>query len=119
MDMMNRRNFFRSAIALTLGFSVPVLRKASLAMAAPPVPRGDKPTLREDDPAAKKQGYSYDAMQVDIKKWKKKAGPDGDNQKCVTCKLYTMIDGNHGNCETFPKNTVNWNGWCNSWAKKA
>ena len=115
---MNRRSFFRTGMALAASWVLqPLLfRRGSIAWAAKPAP--ERPVLKMTDPEAKKNGYNYDAMLVDTKKWKKKAGPDGDRQQCINCSRYTAIDTNHGNCDVFPKNTVNWNGWCNSWEKK-
>jgi len=74
--------------------------------------------LGEDDGTAVAMGYAADHTTVDTSKWTKKAGPDGDNQKCTTCALYQKVDDEYGLCPIFAGKRVHANGWCNGWVPK-
>ena len=71
--------------------------------------------LSESDPTALALGYAEDADEVDTTRWTKKAGPDGETQKCSTCALYQAQDEVWGGCSIFPGKKVKGAGWCNAW----
>src|SRR5271165_6334379 len=105
MSGTDRRHFFKQfgLSLVSLALAPYVAARARLAAAAD----GKLPALSEDDPTAKILGYRPDAAKVDLKKWPKKAGADGKNQKCATCMFFTSIDKTSGKCQIFPNNTVN------------
>lgn len=78
--------------------------------------------LAEADPMAVALGYHNDAKKVDVKKWSKRAGPEGAKQFCYNCQLYKSTSGDpksslNGSCQIFPGKTVMGKGWCNSWVQ--
>lgn len=66
------------------------------------------PLLPEDNPQAKALHYKHDATQVNHPKYQ--AG-----QACHNC-MFFKPDNN--GCALFPANSVDPNGWCQSWTKK-
>jgi len=113
----SRRQFFkRAAVAL----ASLVLAPALLARAAGDAQGAEAklPPLTDADPTAKALGYHPSAAKVDVAKWPKRAGAGGKSQKCSSCMFYTGADKKTGKCQIFPKNSVNADGWCNSWSKK-
>lgn len=112
----DRRHFFKtSLISVAAAALAPYFRgSSSIAFAGATLP-----LLKESDPTATALGYNANADKVDVKKWTKKAGPDGKSQNCSGCMFYTGIDKKVGKCQIFPNNTVSANAWCNSWSKKA
>jgi hypothetical protein len=71
--------------------------------------------LTVTDPTAIALGYVEDASTVDVAKWPKKAGPDGDKQSCSTCKLFSDKGDGTGGCAIFPGKLVKAAGWCSGW----
>ena len=112
---MDRRSFFKYGSTVVASFFVAPLmsRKGSLAFAQ------EKQPLSESDPTAQDLGYKEDNTKVDTTKFPKKAGEAGKNQKCSACTFYSAIDAKRGDCQIFVNNTVNSNGWCSNWEKKA
>ena len=116
----SRRGFLKhSFLALAAVFVAPVLRKGSPKLFDDAMADGPLAPLSASDPLAMSLGYNPSASKVDLKKWPKKAGPDGKGQKCSSCMLYTAIDGKTGKCQIFQNKTVSASAWCNSWSKKA
>jgi hypothetical protein len=74
--------------------------------------------LSPSDPTAQALGYVEDASTVDVGKWPKKAGPDGDKQHCANCMLYTDKGDGVGDCSIFPGKLVKGAGWCNGWTAR-
>jgi hypothetical protein len=76
----------------------------------------EMPHLSADDPQAKALGYADDSSKVDAKKYSTFAA----GQKCSTC---MQSKGNPGDaylsCNIFAGKSVNANGWCQVWVKKA
>jgi hypothetical protein len=81
-----------------------------------PAQAADLPHLSPDDPTAKALGYFEDGSKVDSKKYSTYAA----SQKCSTC---MQSKGNAGDaylaCNIFAGKSVNANGWCQVWVKKA
>ena len=71
--------------------------------------------LSPTDPTAMALGYHEDHSKVDTTKWSRKAGPAGDQQNCVSCKLYVEKGEGNGSCSIFPGKLVRGAGWCNAW----
>jgi hypothetical protein len=104
----SRRHFIKIGL---LSLSSLLLQEATYAQ--------ETPKLDENDPAAKGLGYAHDATKVDVAKFPKRAGPDGANQFCHSCQLYTGKAGDEwGPCSIFAGKLVSANGWCNTWVKK-
>ncbi|MEQ8861235.1 MAG: high-potential iron-sulfur protein [Pseudomonadales bacterium] len=100
-----------------------VLLKGALAGSAALLARGSfaasgDPKLSVDDPQAQALGYVEDAAAVDVTKWPKKAGPDGDQQNCISCALYQAGADGWGGCGIFPGKQVAGAGWCNAWVPR-
>lgn len=74
--------------------------------------------LTEDNGTAVAMGYKADHTNVDVSKWSKKAGADGDQQQCTSCALYQPIDDDFGLCPIFAGKRVHAAGWCNGWVPK-
>lgn len=93
-----------------------------------PAPTGEAPQaaaggaeprkLSESDPVATALGYKNDASQVDVAKYPKRAGTEGQKQFCHNCAQFTGGDAEWGKCNIFPQGLVSHNGWCNSWVQK-
>jgi hypothetical protein len=80
----------------------------------------DLPKLDEADPQAQALGYVHDATKADVSKFPKRAGKEGASQFCKNCQLFTgSADAEWGPCSIFPGKSVNANGWCSAWIKKA
>ena len=112
---VSRRHFTLKALAT---FSAVLAAKHVVAQTAPKPTGGDLP---ESDPVAKALGYYADASKVDVKKWPKKAGPEGTKQNCANCQLYQAQAGEtaRGGCTLFPNRWVSTKGWCNGYIPKA
>jgi phosphodiesterase/alkaline phosphatase D-like protein len=102
---MNRRKFLATTAAAAGGLLIARFSHA-------------QEILSEDDGTAVAMGYAADHTTVDTSVWTKKAGPDGDNQKCTTCALYQKQDEDYGLCPIFAGKRVHANGWCNGWVPK-
>lgn len=115
MKNQSRREFLKFGSISLLGAAAlgTLSFKSAPAMAA-----GKLPLVSESDAQAKSFGYYADASKVDKKKWTKKAGPDGDRQKCSNCILFNggkVTADAEGPCPLFPGKGVAAKGWCNSW----
>ena len=77
MPSLNRRQFINAAIA-TAGSTI--IARFSHA----------QEIVSSDDATALAMGYVAEHTTVDTEKWKKKASPDGENQKCTSCSIYRM-----------------------------
>jgi hypothetical protein len=99
-----------------------VLKGALLGVAAIPaaalVGRADAaaPKVDPNEPQAKSLGYVEDATKVDTK-----ANPNYKaGQHCGNCLQAQLKEGEtYVPCNIFPGKTVNVNGWCKVWVKRA
>ena len=105
---MNRRQLMKATAT-----AVPATLIARFAHGA------ELPPLAEDDPIAVALGYYADASQVDVAKYPKKAGPDGANQNCASCALYSPMGEAGGACGAIPGKMVAAGAWCNAWVPAA
>ncbi|MEE4379834.1 MAG: high-potential iron-sulfur protein [Candidatus Competibacteraceae bacterium] len=111
----NRRRSFLKISAFSL-VSVPIGGWLANQQAR----AADMPQLDESDPTAQALGYVHDATKANVAEFPKRSGPDGADQFCRNCQLYTGSDGSEwGPCSIFPGKVVNANGWCNAWVQKA
>ena len=70
-----------------------------------------------DDPTAVALKYVEDATKAERAD---KMGVAGKDQTCVNCQFVQGKDGDARRpCALFPGKSVNANGWCMSWTKKA
>jgi hypothetical protein len=120
---MNRRNFLKAAGVTSL-FILPVVSSPNaFAEGRGGKASSDHPTLVSDsDPQAVSVGYKSDAAKVDLKKWNKRAGPEGAKQFCYNCQLYQSNSADPKSsksspCLLFPGKSVSAKGWCNSWTQ--
>lgn len=118
----SRRGFLKN-VALGIA-ALPILGQVGFEREAYAQAVPQKP-LDPNDPMAKTLGYVHDATTVDKAKFPKKAGPDGDKQRCSSCVLYLeggkKIEGQQGEwgrCGLFSTGLVAATGWCNSWTAK-
>ena len=112
-----RRSFFKYSAAVITPIAATLFSNFlnnDQALAA----QSQLPPVNPNDPLAKTLGYSADARKVDTKKWPKKAGAGGADQRCDQCMFFMRIDKGTGRCQTFAQHTVKAGGWCNSWTKK-
>ncbi len=115
----SRRSFLAQATVTAFGAATllpSIFRSKALAQA----PAAKPVAVSETDPTAKALGYVADGSKVDLKKWPKKAGPDGAKQACANCVLFKAEKGTNeamAACPLFPGKVVAAKGWCNSWAK--
>jgi hypothetical protein len=104
MANQNRRDFMRCSLlglaALPLGASI--LSQRAFAQELEP--------LALSNPQAKALNYVKNAENASDHP----AYEEGE--KCSNCMLFQ--EANNG-CQIFPKNSVEPNGWCQSWTKKA
>lgn len=112
----NRRSFFKYALMAIGSTALSFFFRGKSTLADT---KTSLPPLKESDPTAMALGYYTNANKVDLKKWPKKAGPDGAIQKCSNCMFYLEPKKKLGKCQIFPNNLVAAGGWCNSWIKKA
>ena len=79
--------------------------------------------IKESDPQAISLGYKEDATKVDVKKFPKRAGPEGKTQFCRTCSFYQEKAANATKeaapCPIFALKGAKAGGWCQTWAKKS
>ncbi len=76
--------------------------------------------VSESEPMAKTLGYVANASKADIKKFPKRATPDGKTQFCHNCILFNggkVTTEKAGACALFGVKAVAAGGWCNSWAR--
>lgn len=104
MANQNRREFMRTSLlglaALPLGAGV--LSQRVLAQ--------DLPPLELSNPQAKALNYVKNAEEAsDHPQY-------AEGEKCANCQLFQ--EANNG-CQLFPQNSVEPEGWCQSWVKKA
>lgn len=104
---IDRRNVLKGALlgAITLRALTVDEAKAAAALVK----------LTESDPTAKALGYHSNAKAVDIAKYKTYK-PD---QTCLNCVQLQAGTGTDRGCNLFPGKSVNINGWCSVWVKKA
>ena len=104
-----RRTVLKAALAGLA--AIPVVAAWTRADAAAPLPK-----LEPADALAKSLGYVPDSTKVDAK-----ANPTyKPDQKCSNCLQYKGAAGDgSGPCVLFPLKSVEANGWCKVWAKKA
>jgi hypothetical protein len=130
MNQANRREFLQKSALLfaTLPVIGVVLNACTRSpnpadsggVTAPQSKMGDGPApVREEDPVATSLGYKMDANKVDVEKYPKRKGPDGQKQFCKNCQFYSSKTADWGDCQVIRAGTVNANGWCNSWAQKS
>ena len=98
-----RRRFFGIATG-AIGAAVVAVPLSRIARA------DDLPHLDPADPTAQALKYTEDAT---------KAGPPHqDGQACATCSFFGG-GSSYAPCQLFPGKSVNANGWCAGYAKKA
>lgn len=120
---INRRECVKLGLA-ALG-SAPLLWASSCTKNEGGSPSGSAPPAGANtiDPntnaTAKALGYHADAKQVDVEKFPKRKGPEGEKQFCNNCNFFTAAQEGWGNCLMIPGGLVAAQGWCNSWAPKA
>lgn len=76
--------------------------------------------VSESEPMAKTLGYVAVAEKADIKKFPKRATPEGKTQFCHNCILLNggkVTTDKEAPCALFTGKAVAAGGWCNSWAK--
>ncbi|MFT5114357.1 MAG: hypothetical protein ACI8P9_003694 [Parasphingorhabdus sp.] len=73
------------------------------------------PKLEQQSEAAVQLGYSHDAKSVNTGLFPKRTGDGSELQFCNTCQFFSEADNGWGHCAIFPENSVNSQGWCNSW----
>ena len=87
----------------------------------------DVPKVAVDPESAKAKqfGYHEDASKVDVTKYPKRAGAEGEKQLCSNCQLLTQsglkAEGKeeaYGFCTLFTEGLVAEKGWCNMWVQK-
>lgn len=82
-------------------------------------PNGEAPA-KEDEAVAASLGYRQDATKVDVAKFPKRAGAEGEKQFCKNCQFFTAKgDSGWGTCQIIRTGDVKATGWCNTWALKA
>jgi len=81
-------------------------------------PNGEQ-AVKEYDPAAASLGYKPDATMVDVEKFPKREGPEGEKQFCKSCQFYTARNNNWGTCQVVRSGDVKAGGWCSSWSPKS
>ena len=120
---LNRREFLKAASVTSL-FLLPVIScsNAFAESRGGKAKGGEPPLLADNDPQATALGYKTDASKVEIKKWSKRAGPEGAKQFCYNCQLYQTNAADPKStksapCPLFPGKTVAAKGWCNSWGQ--
>lgn len=111
----SRRDMLHKTFSLVLLY--PVIASVKASADAPKVS-----PLSESDPLAVSLGYIVDANKVDLKKWPKRAGPDGAKQFCYNCQFYQNASGDpkaskSAPCQIFPGKSVMAKGWCNTWTQ--
>lgn len=112
----SRRGFLKitglGLLAATVGSK---LLNPSTAFAAGPA------AVDEKDALAKSLGYHEDAKKVDVKKWPKRAGAEGQKQYCYNCMFYQAKGDPKTEaaapCQIFAGKAVKSHAWCNSWAQ--
>lgn len=115
----NRREFLQHSL-LVLG-ALPVfgtLMSACDATGSNP-PDGDQ-AAKEDEAVAASLGYRTDATKVDVEKFPKRKGAEGEKQFCSNCQFFTAKGtSGWGACQIIRSGDVKATGWCNTWAQKA
>jgi len=77
----------------------------------------DLPAVAADDPTGVALKYVEDATKAERPD---KMGTAGKDQHCANCQFVQGKDGDARRpCALFPGKSVNANGWCVSWTKKA
>ncbi len=116
-DQTSRRGFLKISglglLAATLG---PKLFSSTADAQTPPAA-----AVNEKDALAQSLGYHADAKKVDIKKWPKRAGAEGQKQFCYNCQFF-QAKGDpkaaaEAPCQIFAGKAVKSRAWCNSWAQ--
>lgn len=112
---MKRRDF------LVYSLGVAAISAVASKVNAQTPPPNLPPEVAENEPTAQALGYHKDASKVDVKKWPKHAGADGQKQKCSNCQLFAAKADKKGKgaCTLFQTRLVESNGWCNGWVAKA
>lgn len=114
----DRRQFLKLSLLTAASLGLLSIRESASAQA--PAAGKKLPLVSEADPMAKSLGFHLDASKVDVKKWSKKAGPDGKTQLCQNCLLFNggkITKDAEAPCTLFPGKAVPAAGWCNSFAK--
>ncbi len=114
----SRRTFIKRGALVVSALTIVGTTSAQYAHA-------DDKALDENFPAAKALGYVHDATKVDVVKFSKRKGPEGEKQFCNNCMLFTQGGlkaegqaGEWGKCTIFPQGLVSAKGWCNTWVAK-
>ena len=116
MNPVGRRDFLKIVGGGLIGIGCLNLSKKVFADTPPAAG-----PVSAEDPLAKALGYYEDASKVDIVKYAKRAGAEGQKQFCSSCNLFQTAlkkDG-RGPCTLFGGKTVNEKGWCSGWVVKA
>ena len=107
---LDRRGFIK--IAVLGAASAPLLG----GMVQHAAQAADLPALTEANPTAAALGYAEEAGKVDAAKFPTHAA----GQLCSNCNLAAAAQGDGRlPCSLYPGNSVNPNGWCAAYVKKA
>ena len=81
---------------------------------------GEAAKAAENDPVAQALGYVHDATKVDVAKFPKRLGAEGEKQFCHNCQFFAANAGvEWGPCQIFQGKLVSGKGWCNTWLIKS
>lgn len=116
-DQNSRRGFLKISGLGLLGAAIGAKLFAPSTAVAQPAPAA----VNEKDALAQSLGYHADAKKVDVKKWPKRAGAEGQKMFCYNCMFFqakgdpkTVADAP---CQIFAGKSVKSKAWCNSWAQ--
>ena len=120
-DQTSRRGFLKVSglglLAATLGSKL----FSSTAQAEGAAAAAPAAAVNEKDALAQSLGYHADAKKVDVKKWPKRAGAEGQKEFCYNCQFYWAKGDPKATaeapCQIFAGKAVKSHAWCNSWAQ--
>jgi hypothetical protein len=117
----NRREFLKkAALGVALGVAGQTLTKVTAH--AQTGAAGKLEMVKPADSTAQALGYVEDANKADVKKFPKRATPEGKKQFCYNCQFYQANNPDPKSvaaapCLIFGGKGVKGAGWCNSWAQ--
>jgi hypothetical protein len=121
----NRREFLKkAALGVALGVASQALSRSDAYAqgGAAANPAGGKlEMVKPTDPQAQALGYVEDAKKADVKKFPKRATPEGKKQFCHNCQFFQAAGdpdkAKEAPCMIFGGKGVKGSGWCNSWTQ--
>lgn len=118
-----RRTFLRlTGLTLAVGVvSSKLFKSSSHAQGAKPAAKPLE-MVKPTDSQAQALGYYEDVAKVDVKKFPKRAGPEGAKQYCYNCQFYVTGAADpktlpQAPCTIFANKGVKSKAWCNSWVQ--